>query len=318
MDTMFTPHHCGLFFTHDDVQRIRSERKREPLEAAWNELQSLEPDDLAETILVYALRYRLNANVEAGNDAAHLLKAELEAINTNAQPMTPQALVRLVQCFELLHDHPDMAETRLVNLDQIREALRAIVPQPYADNMWFNAASMALSIAAEDESTFMHRVDVFRETIDNEVHPEGYLPDAVEIAPEAAAMESQISSVHALVLMAAMARCVGVDLWSYEKRGVSVLTAASYPLYYYFYPEKWPWNGEQWKPSDGVEESAAKRIFQDYAGYIEMIAPRYATPLKATELILAELRPVYDRFGGGPVTLTHATAKARGILGLFR
>ena len=120
---------------------------------------------------------------------------------------------------------------------------------------------MAWSISAEDESIFSDSVERFQHIIERDVHPEGYLPEAVEIAPEAAALNSQISSAQALVLMAEMARCVEVDLWSFEQRGVSVLTAASYPLYYFFYPEKWPWNGEQWKPSDGVLKPRLKQSF---------------------------------------------------------
>jgi len=123
--------------------------------------------------------------------------------------------------------------------------------------------------------------------------------------------------VQALTLIAEMAANSGINLWTHDKRGVSVLTAVTYPLYYYFYPEKWPWNGEQWKPSDGVELETAQNLFRQHAAFLELAAPRYSTPLKAIQMILDEIRPVYDRDGGGLLTLSHAAPK-RKRRGLFR
>ncbi len=309
---MFTPHHCGLFFTHEDVQRIRNERKREPLLLAWDRLLNDEPSDPQDILLVNALRYRLNALLDAGQTAVHLLGRHVSNVRTS------QDIIVCVQCHELLTGQPDLDEQSASLLKTLAHVLEANTLNIFADSIWHLAARMAWSIATEQERIFTECVQRFHQIIEHDVHPEGYLPEAVEIAPEAAALRSQISSVQALVLMAEMARCVGLDLWSYEQRGVSILTAASYPLYYFFYPRKWPWNGEQWKPSNGVDEETAHETFQQHVGYIEMVNRRFDKPLRAADMILNELRPVYNRYGGGYVTLTHAPVqKSRGLLSLF-
>jgi hypothetical protein len=178
------------------------------------------------------------------------------------------------------------------------------------------ALNMAAGIVLEREPIFEAGAQVYRQTIDHSVRPEGFIPRAVQVA-EGQGLAHQLLSVAALVLMAEMAQHVGVDLWRYSNRGVSVLTAATYPLYYYFYPEKWPW-GTEAEIREGhtaLEQEYATGLFRQHGGFLEMLNGRYDKPLRAIRLILKDIRPVVDVYGGGLTTLTHGLPERSGLFG---
>nr|MCU0476272.1 hypothetical protein [Anaerolineae bacterium] len=109
---------------------------------------------------------------------------------------------------------------------------------------------------------------------------------------------------------AEVAAHAGIDLWGYELRSVSLMTAAFYPLYYYYYPEKWKW-------AEGISIDAAQQMFRQNAAFLEIINRRRPN-VHAINLIVDELRPIIDPLGGGAVTLTHHPApppKRRGWFG---
>jgi hypothetical protein len=56
-------------------------------------------------------------------------------------------------------------------------------------------------------------------------------------------------------------------------------------------------------------------LFREHAGFLEIIAEHYKPPLKAIQMIHDDLRPIFDPFGGGLTTLTHAPAPRRGLFG---
>jgi hypothetical protein len=116
----------------------------------------------------------------------------------------------------------------------------------------------------------------------------------------------QLLTAQALVLMAEAAQHVGVDLWGYESRGVSAVTAASYLIFYYYYPQKWRWD------KDLVEDDV-QPLLRRHAGFLEMVYRR--RPLRDFQVLLKALRPVYDVWGGGLTTLTHGAPLRRGWLG---
>ena len=73
------------------------------------------------------------------------------------------------------------------------------------------------------------------------IHPEGFLKGIADLDDSPGRYEAQVSGSCALVLLAQMAGQVGLDLWSYDNRAVSIFTAVAYTHYYYFFPEKWRW-----------------------------------------------------------------------------
>ena len=322
---MFQPVHCGLYFSSENIGVAKRHKGRAPFKDAWRALDDMAPDAVLDTLVVEGLRRRFHENdadprVER---AAQLLRADLIPTVDDHTPIIASIMetLALAQCFELLHDHP-------ATNAQIRSDWRAAFDTFCAgltsrleddadivDRLWMTALTVVAGIILDDEARFLRGAADFRQAVDTAIHPEGYLPGAVENAPETESLENQLLCVAALTLTAEAAHHCGVDLWSHNKRGVSILTAGTYPLYYYFYPEKWPWNGDQWKPSDGVDAEVAERMFKRYSGMIEIINLRYGRPLKALELITADLRPIFDVYAGGLTTLTHGVAQRRGIFG---
>ena len=148
----------------------------------------------------------------------------------------------LAQAFEMTRDHPAWQPTaRPVWLNLFQERVNTLSTSPYKDtqveNLWMAALVMASGILLEREDIFNAGVEVFKRTIDTEISPRGHIPKAVE-GKDGGSLYRQILSVSALVLMAEAAAHCGVDLWKYNNRGVSVTTAAIYPIYYFYTPEQ--------------------------------------------------------------------------------
>jgi len=297
--------HCGLYFDEQRVHYIHKHNKRPPLDAAWSHLFSATPQDNLSRLQTLAFQYRLNADIDSGIEAVKMLpRFDIK------MPLHDQVV--LLQCYELLREHPQQPEVWSDDLHIIDEIDKG---DDFINQLWRAVVMMAAGIVLEDEGRVASCAAFYKSVISDEIHPEGYLPKAVENYEEQTSLTRQLQAVQALVLMAEMADQIGLNLWGYDVRAVSVLTAVTYPLYYYFYPENWSWNGEQWKPSDGVPEEEAKAIFRDHAGFLEISNRRFDRPLKAIKLILDDLRPVHDLYCGGYTTLTHAKAERRGLFG---
>lgn len=321
---MFSPQHCGLTFTEAHIEQARARHTKAPFNAAWHFLASqvAVDADIATLLLTQALRWRLSDDTEDGERAVQSLLRQRDALSTNIPVLRQsQTLFALAQAYELTRDHPAWTtETRKRWLAFFLDAMQLLSRRgqsdaPIVDTLWIAMMQTAAGVVLESVDWFDRGVNTLQRVIEEEIHPEGYLRLAVEIGPEAQSLRNQVLCAQALVLNAEIAAHSGRDLWSYEVRGVSVTTATTYPLYYYFYPEKWRWNGQEWKPSEGVEEDVAKQIFQENAGFLEIVNGRYDKPLRAIKLILDDLRPVFDPFGGGLVTLTHGLLERRGLFG---
>jgi len=317
---MFKPQHCGLIFTDTQIQQARLGKQKEPLKAAWEDLHTHQHSDPLAQIQWLGWQYRFNGSIAAGEQAVTALH---QAKDTDDQHLPYfDALGRafvLAQCFEMLRDHPtyemgQQAQFLDVYFARISQLNERVYEPTLLETLWIAVMNAAAAIVLERPPIFDQVATVYRNVIDTEVHPEGYLPKVVDY-PEAQSLTNQVLAALALSLIAEMGANSGVDLWGYENRGVSALTAVTYPLYYYYYPEKWQWNGEPYKPSDGVELETGQQIFRDHPGFMEIADRRYAKPLKAIEMILGELRPVYDFYGGGPLTLAYAKPKRRGLFG---
>jgi hypothetical protein len=115
-------------------------------------------------------------------------------------------------------------------------------------------------------------------------------------------------STQALILTAEAAAHAGTNLWDFQHRSISAMTPTPYLLYYYYYPEKWRWDV-------GLEGEDVKALYRRHAGFWEMAQHR--APNRDRKILLDELRPIYDTWGGGLTTLTHCNETAPKRRGLF-
>ncbi|MCL4254878.1 MAG: alginate lyase family protein [Anaerolineae bacterium] len=308
--TQFT--HYGLFFTEEHLQRAQKNKDKAPFKAAWEFLSSPHEDAHSETLL-NGYRYRLG-DMQAGEKAYQGVinwlenQADYHDLSDIRLALLMGQTLELIRPYEdstaLIRQWADRAQQHLTSDDDNRphaQLVKAVL-------------QMAIGIITENEAVVNAVCDIYRDTI-NHLHPEGYITHIVENNNESTNFDYQMQATQSLALLAEMAKHIGIDLYSYNKRGVSVTTACAYPLYYYFYPEKWRWSGDPKRASEGIEEYKAKMIFKNHIGFIEIIAEHYKPPLKAIQMILDDVRPCLDPFGGGLTTLTHAPAPRRGLFG---
>lgn len=310
----FSPQHSGLFFTQEHIQQARNMRDRPPLAQAWDAFEAAAPEDPLEAALHGGFAYRFGDSAAAGARAA----AALQAILGRFQPQAMDHLealavaLALAQSFELVRDHPALvAGERAAWLDQFFEqvnALNAVSGSAgYVELLWLGALNLAAGVTLEREDIFQAGVERYQQVIQEDIHPEGYISRAVE-GEDGQTFYRQLLCVQALVLGAEAALHAGVDLWAYHQRGVSVMTAATYLMYYYYYPEKWRWD-------TGLTAEDAHTLIRQHGGIFEMIN-RYARPEKMIQRLLDDLRPIYDPYGGGYTTLTHSVIpRRRGLFG---
>lgn len=305
--------HGGLFFSEQQLTTARKYAGRVPFAAAWGLLRGaahppFTPAEGLPTAQWDGLRYRLDGDQNAGERAV-LALGDLP-FTPDDLPYAQAAAHTLIyaQCLTLVQDHPALAARWPAQQAHLSERITALNQPDFAltlvDTLWQAAMNMAAGIVLGREPLVTAAAQVYRDTIDTEVHPEGYFPKIVQAGADSLAQ--QVQAVKALVLLAEMAAHAGGDLWPYHRRGVSVLTAATYSLYYYFYPEKW-----QWEPGLDLDDAAA--LFRQHGGFLEIINGRYEKPLRAVRLILKDLRPIYDFTAGGLTGLTHGVPERRGL-----
>jgi hypothetical protein len=284
---------------------------------AWSLLRQHREMDLLEIIHWNGLRYRFDEDVEAGERAVHLLEHEVIRLPVGGGLIEQAAtLMAYAQAFEMLRDHPALRQPQLW-LEQFREPVRG-TSEPansYVAALWANTLILVAGIVLEDETLFGQAVDQFQQVIRSDVHPEGYIRKAAADGESGASLSRMLLAAQALVLCAEAASHAGTDLWDFNLRGVSALTPLPYLLYYYYYPEKWRWDAEiedDAVPEEGasmLDAETVKTLYQRHAGLWEMAQRRKASPDR--QKLLEELRPVYDLWGGGLVTLSHGTPPAR-------
>jgi hypothetical protein len=209
--------------------------------------------------------------------------------------------------FEMLRDHAAIADNISTFLSAFEQRMAYLNNLEY-DRSYIEAALLAqvnlvAGIVLERDDLFEYGATVYKRIVQEDIHPQGYIPKAVD-ANDGGGLLRQMIVVGTLVQMAEAAQHVGVDLWGFSYRGVSVMTGFSYLLYYYFFPEKWRW-----------DSNVTNEPFREYGAYLEFVNRRtYPKDLKP---ILDELRPMFDACAGGLTTLSHGMAgrPKRGLFG---
>ncbi len=311
--------HFGLYFSLTNVETARQHALLPPFEPAWALLRQDAPQpDALRKVVMDGFRCRFDGNLPAGEAALTLLLHEL-----HPQPTSGEITLTLLRShlatahsFEMLRDH---AAARPQLLDGWREGFQASVLAlnaatqrlTFLEEVWLNTLNAAAGVLLERDDMLLHAAGFFRQVIDHETHPQGFIQKLVD-GRDGGSLERMLAGVQALTLLAEIITQTGTDLWAYNQRGVSLFTAALYPLYYYYYPEKWRWDAE-------ITEEHSQALFRQYGSYLEILNLRQERPTQAVDLILGELRPVFDPYGGGLTTLSHARVPAsrRRFLGLF-
>lgn len=307
--------HCGLYFTPEHVQIALQDAEREPFKSAWSFLTNYpyadDPQSPA-TLIMNGFGYRLGGGIDPGEDAVLTLQSGY-SLDPTTYPTAFDALagaVTLAQAIELVRDHPrwtaDSLARWLADYAHLADRLQTLPDDSgIVEHLWLGLLNVVSGIVLENDDRFAVGVEIFQQTIQSDIRPEGHLPRAVE-GGDGGSFQRDFFSVMALVGVAEAASHVGIDLWSYESRGISVNTAAAYITYYYYYPDQWRW--------DDMTEEVARPFYKDNGAFFEMVNRR--TRPHDLKLLLDEQRPLFTPALGGLTTLTHGLpAKAR--RGLF-
>lgn len=308
--------HYGLYFTPDHVQSALKDAEREPFKSAWSFLANYpygdHPDSSA-TLILNGFGYRLGGGLDPGEEAVLALQSGF-GLDPSAYPTPFDALagaVTLAQAVELVRDHPlwthDSLTRWLADYAHLADQLQPLPDgSTIVEQLWLGLLNLVSGIVLENDEYFAAGVETFQQAVQHDIRPEGYLPRAVE-GEDGGTLQRDFFSVMALVGMAEAAAHVGLDLWSYQSRGISVSTAAAYLTYYYFYPDQWRW--------DTMTEAVARPLYKNNGAFFEMVNRR-ARP-RDLKLLLEEQRPLFTPSLGGLTTLTHGlpAKERRGLFG---
>jgi hypothetical protein len=295
--------HCGLYFSDKHILAARKGRDRAPLKAAWTQLHDIQPTDDLAAILIGGFLYRFDDNVSAGMQAAKTLYNLAFPTDKTLHPF--RTMATLAQASELVR--PLFSAEELERWHSDFEAHLGLLSDSssYHESVWREALYLIAGVMLEKREWVERSAESYRRIVREDIHPDGYIHPVVE-QQDGQSFFRHIITTQALVLMAETAKHIGIDLWGYEQRGVSVVTAAAYPLYYYFYPKKWRWDEHH-------DEEDTQRIFREHGGFLEIVNRQ--RPLHDIGLLLNEWRPVFDVYGGGLTTLSHGSAAKRGLFG---
>jgi hypothetical protein len=169
----------------------------------------------------------------------------------------------------------------------------------YVVQAWQMLLRIVRGILTDDHALFEQGASAYRAIIDQHIHPDGYIKPIAQEKTRAT-YRRMMQTTAALTFAAEAAAVAGVDLWSYEFREVGVHTAASYVVFYYFYPEKWHW-------SQALTADDTQAAFADVGAFVEITSHRaYAN---GVEILLDEQRPIFSDVGG-LTSLTHFETQA--------
>ena len=300
--------HDVLYCPPAALESAREDAALPPLAEAWDALRERQPDGP----LDFAFRAVLLGE-PAGAERAlgGLLRAAHAGPGDSTIMERAAAFVTHLHAFELIRGMAGLEPTELaVWLDYAAEETDAQLAgdePPLHDRLWRNLVRMASAIVLEREAQAQAAAAEFERVIHEEVRPQGFMSKVVS-GEDGGSLFRQIEATAALVLTAEAGQTAGFPLWEIEVRGVSALTAALLPHYYFYDTRKWKWDR-------GVPPEEVQARFHRYGGYLEMVNRR--SPNKDLQIVLDELRPVNTPLAGGWTTLTHGYVEKKKRRGLF-
>ena len=295
------PQHLGLFLNADLLDAVQDQHDTDPISKALNFLKQAKPDNPLADAQLSGLRYQFLGDEDSGSHAINILQnINLNQFASNYSEILQSTLASL-SAVESVRQHPDMNKMGS-RLDDFYQQIDALNDPPddatLFDAFWLGALNIGAAIVFEDEALLTRGMDIYQMAIDEHIHPEGYLKGIVDEDDVTDTYRLQVLGTGALVLMAEMATLAGVDLWAVNNRGTTPITAATYVLYYYYYPDKWKWE-------TGLTSDTTQSVIKQYGAYIEMVNRR--SPLRGIDIMFDDQRPLYSLTCGGLATLTHGT-----------
>ncbi len=300
--------HFALYFTPEHVAAARTGAESPPLSEAWEALRERQPDGP----LDFAFRALFLEEVASAQRALGGLLRQANAGSAGGRYVDrAAAFVSCLQAFEMVRGiaglEPDELSLWLNYAAKEGETLLADVPLLPHEAMWRNLARMALAVVLERPELAEASASEFGRVIVEDVRPQGFITKVVT-GEDGGSLVRQVEATAALVLTAEAGQTAGYSLWEIESRGVSVLTTALLPHYYFYDTRKWKW--DRGVPADDVQAA-----FQRFGGYLEIVNQR--APNKDVQIVLEDLRPLNTPLAGGMTTLSHGLVekKRRGLFG---
>ena len=300
--------HSGLYFGADRLTEAQANAAQPPLSDAWDALREREPV----TPLDIAFRARFLDEPESAQRAMGGLLRAANAGLSDAEPVLRAAeYVSLLHAFELIRGIAELEPTEQAAwLDYAATEADALLdgPEPALHiRLWRNLARMTSAVVLERSAQAEDAAREFERVVTEEVRPQGYMTKVVS-GEDGGSLFRQIEATAALVLTAEAGQLAGFPLWEVEVRGVSAMTAALLPHYYFYDTRKWKWDR-------GVPPEDVQARFHRFGGYLEIVHLR--SPNKDLGIVLEDLRPLNTPLAGGWTTLSHGYVEKRQRRGLF-
>lgn len=323
----FQVEHIGLYFGQSQIKLIQEQYQKDAhLQTAWAWLTAesgailsiknpknqreasrsiIKPelDNLGRAIEA-AFRYRFLEDESAAETGLAILRDDLKFTPRENLQETIQTTIASAHCFEMLREQFTEAHQWLEEFVSFTDSLlKEAVDAPTLTQIWTIPLQIIRAIVLEDETIFEAGTALYRQAVDELIHPEGYIKPIVKGQENAVkAYQEMTLACAALVLAAEAAKQAGVNLHTYANRDVSLVTSATYLTYYYFYPKKWQWG-------EGLTENDTETIFREHGAWLDMLA-HYQIP-RGAELLLEQQRPFFNASIGGLSTLSHFKAASK-------
>lgn len=314
-----TSKHVGLYSTPAMLEQARATRDTEPLAWAWAWLNAEEgafirqrpaptPEDkraiapvhkpalspLAQA-LADATAYAYDGDEQRGARAVDALQqAHVGADAPDDLHAMMQALA-WANAFVLLQAHPALTFAGAWRAGYHQRVQALMAREGWLTSCWQVPLRMSLGVLMNDDAQARLAVEAYQTHI-RDVHAEGYFKTIAEHKREMGYRE-QFFAVMALTLAAEMGEGLGLGLWAWDNRGVTLGTALSYAMYYTFFPDQWRWG-------DAPTQEEVNALVREYGAFFEMAYYRTKL-LRGIEALLDENRPFFSPYGGGLTTLTH-------------
>ncbi len=252
-----------------------------------------------EDMLIQAYRWRFLEDAEAGMAAASaLFESRYGLIPAEAASDSLRQWVSAVQIADLLSAEPHFASQADAWYQAAYEqlvALRREASDHLLHRAWLHLANLLWAQLEGDPDSSATAINHLRALVDD-IHPEGYVKGVLTAKEAERNFQQMLELTGVLCLAAEAAERINGDLWRYQNRGVGISTAVAYVVSFYFYPQKWRWEGP-------LEEAFVVEQLTQHGAFLELAERR--APLRATALLLDDLRPMFSLSLGGLTTLTH-------------
>lgn len=300
--------HFALYFTPEHVAVARVNAASPPFAEAWEALRERQP--------AHPLDFSFRALfLEESGSAQRALGGLLRQANAGDDDGRyvdrAARFVSFLQTFEMIRGlpgiEPNELEQWLIYAADAGAMLLAEAGLLPHEALWRNLVRLALAVVLEQTEQAQASAGEFRRVIAEDVRPQGFI-SAIVAGEDGGSLFRQIEAAAALTLTAEAGQTAGYDLWQFDVRGVSVLTAALLPHYYFYDTRKWKWDR-------GVPADEVQAVFQRIGGYLEIVNRR--APNKDIQIVLEDLRPLNTPLAGGWTTLSHGLIekKRRGLFG---